>query len=94
MRHDRISIPTSIIQGLASAPRHIVADTIAGLIDVLDRIDSDPDLEPNGDELDGTGGEDDFMDHYPPDRSPGCPIADPDLAADDLPIDKWEEDGE
>jgi hypothetical protein len=41
----------------------------------MDAIAGDPDVEPNGDELDGDGGEDDFMEH--PGDLPGCPIADP-----------------
>ncbi|WP_293873185.1 hypothetical protein [Sphingomonas sp. UBA978] len=47
------------------------------LIDRMDELDGDL-VEANGDELDGTGGEDDFVDHsanwlgYP-----GCPVSDP-----------------
>ena len=93
MRHDRISIPASIIEGLSFAPRQIVSETVAGLIDVLDRMDGDSDLEPNGDELDGTGGEEDFGIHCTTEYAAGCPIADPDCAADDFPIDQWDEDG-
>lgn len=43
-------------------------------IELLDVIDGDEDVEMNGDELDGTGAEDDFMDHEP--NGPGCPVAD------------------
>ncbi len=41
-------------------------------------MDGDPDLEPNGDELDGTSGEDDFIDHNASWQGhPGCPVSDP-----------------
>lgn len=67
-------------------------DQLAGFIEVaiglLDLADGDPDIEPNGDELDGTGGEDDFMDHAH--AGPGCPVSDPDAcAAGDDNLDDW-----
>ncbi|WP_230280719.1 hypothetical protein [Croceicoccus sp. Ery15] len=45
----------------------------------LDRVDGDPDIEPNGDEQDGNLSEDDFCIHRPGmwGGGPGCPIADP-----------------
>lgn len=43
----------------------------------LDRMDGDCDVEPNGDELDGTGAEDDFCPHSATwHAGPGCPISD------------------
>lgn len=67
--------------------RSSVAAAIDALIDRLDTLDGDPDVEPNGDELDGGTGEDEF----PVEGGyvaygaghPGCPISDPDLGADD-----------
>lgn len=63
--------------------RHIPANRAAieamvqDLIDLLDRIDGDPDLEPNGDELDGSRAEDDWWPHYDWSGEAGCPISDP-----------------
>ena len=51
-------------------------------------MDPDPDLEPNGDELDGTGAEDDYQTgHEIAGPFPGCPVADPDVAIDDFACD-------
>jgi hypothetical protein len=48
------------------------------MIDHLDEMDGDPDLEANGDELDGSLGEDDFCDHNADWLGhPGCPLSDP-----------------
>ena len=57
-------------------------------------MDGDPDVELNGDELDGTRGEDDFCDHNANWLGqPGCPVSDPDCAVDDMACDAFEEDG-
>ena len=51
---------------------------IAIAIELLDLADGDPDVEPNGDELDGNLGEDDF--HHQNAGwlgEPGCPVSDP-----------------
>ena len=58
-----------------------IADTIEGLIAFLDDLGGDTDLEANGDELDGSNGEDEFMHHGH--WGPGCPIADPDKGDDE-----------
>ena len=58
-----------------------IADTIEGLIAFLDELGGDPDTEPNGDELDGTAGEDDFYPHSNWLAQPGCPISDPDVCS-------------
>jgi hypothetical protein len=51
---------------------------IAVAIDLLDVADGDNDLEDNGDELDGTAGEDDFHTQRANWKAqPGCPLADP-----------------
>jgi hypothetical protein len=54
---------------------HEIAEAVEVLVDVLDLMGGDPDVEANGDELDGNRSEDDFMRHEP--GGPGCPIADP-----------------
>lgn len=74
----------SAIRGLS---RNELADLCEQLIDRLDLMDPDPDLEWNGDELDGNNSEEDhgvcgtgrsgLWGHA------GCPIADPDEAVDD-----------
>lgn len=65
----------SYIVGAPAAPRAAVEALIEAAILALDTLDGDPDFEFNGDELDGTAGEDDFVDHGW--SGPGCPISDP-----------------
>ena len=45
-------------------------------ISLLDLIDGDPDIELNGDELDGSHCEDCFID-FGSGAGPGCPVSDP-----------------
>lgn len=56
-------------------------DELSGFVEVaialLDLAGGDSDVEANGDELDGTGGEDDFVDHSRFRGEPGCPVSDP-----------------
>ena len=64
-----------------------------GLLDTLDgELDAEEDdpTEANGDELDGTGAEDDFCEHSVPRslQGPGCPLGDPDMAVDDKACDE------
>lgn len=72
------ALPVAVGTLLQRHSRQEIADAIEIMIDMLDAMDGDSDLETNGDELDGTGGEDDFCDHshgwlaYL-----GCPISDP-----------------
>jgi hypothetical protein len=75
----------------ALAIRCIEAAT-AELIETLDAL-HDPDVEANGDELDGSGSpEEDFGHHWDGIGSgPGCPLSDPDYAVDDLPCDAHDE---
>lgn len=62
-------------------------------IDLLDAMDGDLDLGPNGDELDGSGGEDDFWPHSSNWLGePGCPLSDPDTAVDDYRCDDIDQD--
>lgn len=79
---------TALPPNLAAMPRNAVHDLIELLIVELDARDGDPDVEANGDELDGDqGAEDAFMSHSQHMAGPGCAISDPDFAVDDFPID-------
>lgn len=59
------------------ADRAGIEALIESLIDTLDQLDPDPDLEANGDELDGTNAEDDWWHHANWNGEPGCPVSDP-----------------
>lgn len=75
---------TLIAQAVPRLSRHDLEALTECLIDRLDRLEPDPDVERNGDELDGTGAEDDFCPQNEDWKGePGCPLADPDLAVDD-----------
>ena len=68
---------------IPSLPRAELARITERLIDRMDELDGDPD-EADGDELDGTAGEDDFDDHIANWLGfPGCPISDPGEDGDD-----------
>ena len=58
--------------------RSELASLTERLIDCLDATEPDPDLETNGDELDGTMAEDELFPTGGFDFAPGCPISDPD----------------
>ena len=62
---------------IPSLPRPLLARLAARIIERLDEIDGDPDLEPNGDEFDHSGGEDDCDPTLDRLRNlgPGCPVA-------------------
>jgi hypothetical protein len=61
---------------LSGFDRAQLAGFIEVAISLLDAGDGDPDLEPNGDEQDGSYcAEDEFMQLHS--DGPGCPIADP-----------------
>ncbi|AGH49583.1 hypothetical protein G432_09290 [Sphingomonas sp. MM-1] len=80
--------PADFWRTLVNLDRLRLEGVIEMAISLLDADDGDPDLEPNGDELDGTGGEDDFCNHSAYMSGPGCPIADPDVGIDDVPRDR------
>lgn len=67
-----------ILAAIPPMPRPALARLVQQAIDRMDDLDGDPDLGPNGDELDGSMGEDDF---HPQNANwlgyAGCPIADP-----------------
>ena len=71
----------AFILGVPVAPREAVERTIQAAIEALDLMDGDADIEANGDELDGSLGEDDFH-RQSPDPGAGCPVSDPDLEHD------------
>jgi hypothetical protein len=76
------ALPLSAVLGaIPSYPRPVIERLVIRLIEHLDAQDGDPDSEANGDELDGSSGEEDIP---IPSRSgrcvlsdPGCPISDP-----------------
>lgn len=83
-------LPIALIgQAVPKLTRNELEALTERLLIALDQIEGDSDLEPNGDELDGNTAEDDFLDHsYRFRAEPGCPVADPDCAVDDLPCDE------
>lgn len=84
------ALPLNLIaQAIPMLTRHELAAVTERLIDYLDQQDGDSDFEPNGDELDGSLGEDDFFPHSANWLGePGCPISDPDAAVDDTGCDE------
>lgn len=71
---------------IPSMPRPALARLVQQAIDRMDDLDGDPDLGPNGDELDGSMGEDDFHPQNADWRGyAGCPVADP---AEDDTVDR------
>lgn len=83
-------LPLALIaQAIPKLSRHDLEALTERLIDYLDEQDGDLDIEPNGDELDGTGAEDDYGSgsNHGIYSHPGCPIADPDTACDDYGCD-------
>lgn len=93
-----VSLEHAIPCGLNKAPfyfRMQIEALVERLIDVLDAIDRADGFEPNGDEFDGSGAEDDFCGHSAGAISgPGCPIADLDIAVDDVACDDSNDDRE
>lgn len=72
---------------IPTLPRPLLDRLTARMIERLDELAGDTDVEPNGDELDGTLGEDEFK--RPGCNTgiwggPGCPISEPDVGQDDF----------
>jgi hypothetical protein len=82
------------LSAITRAPRAELEFLIERAIERLDAIDGDTDIEPNGDELDGGNGEDDFGPHNNILLGVGCPIADPDCSVDDFGCDDENDDRE
>jgi hypothetical protein len=72
---------STLIATGAQLPLAALGDAIDALIALYDAAAGDPDLELNGDELDGSIAEDDFADH-PQHYGAGCAIADSDYEHD------------
>lgn len=71
-------LPLDMLLGaIPSLPRHVLTRLVDQAIERMDELDGDPDLEPNGDEIDGTNAEDEslYFAHYMP-SGPGCPVSD------------------
>lgn len=71
--------PEYILRTLSLYDRETLGSVISLGIEILDQRDGDPDVEANGDELDGSLTEDDFCSHNLPLhlQGPGCPFTDP-----------------
>ncbi|WP_150291666.1 hypothetical protein [Sphingobium estronivorans] len=70
--------PAAISRILSRYSRDELSGFIEIAIGLLDLADGDPDLEPDGDERDGSGGEDDFCHQRAgPTPGPGCAASDP-----------------
>jgi hypothetical protein len=77
MEHFMPQPPAAITRVLAAFNRKTLEGFITVAIDLLDFAAGDPDMEANGDEEDGTRGEDDFGFHSARDGLAGCPVSDP-----------------
>ena len=77
----------AVMRTLAQFDRLSLEGFISVAIGLLDVVDGDPDVEPNGDETDHSHSEECFIE-YGPCYAPGCPVADPGgcTAEDDWPI--------
>lgn len=76
-------VTPNLAKFLARLDRPALEAVAEAAIDRLDNIDSDPDLELNGDELDANYAEDDFIKFGG--FGPGCAIADTGMADRDEP---------
>lgn len=90
------ALPLALLaQAIPMLSRNDLEALTERLIDYLDDMDGDTDLSPNGDELDGSLGEDDFCGHNGNVLAfPGCPLSDPDMAVDDEDCDDIDQDHE
>lgn len=77
----------ALLRALPGLPRDLLEQLVETAIERLDAADGDTDAELNGDEADGTGGEDDFIDRGQGFvgvwSGPGCPVSDPGAAEHD-----------
>lgn len=79
--------PAAVSRVLATFSREELAGFITIAIDLLDLVEGDPDLEPNGDELDGQPSEDEFLpEHIRRDFGPGDPA---DAEDDEFAAEVW-----
>ena len=75
--HFQPAPPAAVSRVLSTFDREQLAGFIAVAIELLDLADGDTDVEFNGDELDGSMGEDDFHPQANWDGIAGCPVSDP-----------------
>lgn len=76
----------AIVSAVLVMPREAAEAIADAAIARLDELDPDPDIEPNGDERDGSMAEDDFCPQNQDWKGePGCPISDPDTGVEDDP---------
>ena len=71
----------AVLAQVVGLPRRLLERLVQHAIDWLDEDDGDPDLELNGDQLDGTGAEDELTGqlwNYRSAGGAGCLISDPD----------------
>ena len=81
-------LPLALIaQAIPKLTRNDLEALTERLIDYLDEQDGNADVELNGDERDGSLGEDDFCPQNNRYGAAGCPVSDPDMAVDDGPCD-------
>lgn len=68
-----------VLSAIPSLPRALLARLVERAIECLDEMEPDPDVEPNGDETDHSGGEDDCDPTCDRIRGlgPGCPLIEP-----------------
>jgi hypothetical protein len=79
------SVQTNPLTIFSTFDRGTIASAVEVLIAVLDTLDGDPDLEPDGDETDGNGAEDEPCAWFATCGSgPGCLTADPDMEMGDI----------
>jgi hypothetical protein len=64
------------LRKIKSLAIQIIGAAVEELVATLDTLDGDPDIEPNGDELDATNAEDDFLGEGAGLDGPGCSISD------------------
>jgi hypothetical protein len=69
--------PAAVMRMLASHSREQLEGFIEVVLSLLDFADGNPDIEPNGDEEDGSGAEDEEGAHTYYASGPGCEIGDP-----------------
>jgi hypothetical protein len=75
--HARALPVDQLLAMIPSLPRAALNRLVERAIDHMDEHDGNPDVELNGDELDGSPAEDDFYPHTVRWGEAGCPIADP-----------------
>lgn len=85
--------PPAVMRILGRYSREELAMFVTVAIDLMDLAEPDTELEPTGDEQDGQFAEDEPAARFAVTKDgPGCIVADPDMAADDVPCDDIDQD--